>query len=623
MPNVSEPEELVEKAAQVRRLLATGQVTTQAAQQVVAELLEAVDAKASDYRDWLQLASQCFARLGQPRQAALTMALAAGPAAGLALLPMGQFAQERAYLLAAQAQGEPGKAKLLLAEAAQQCQAAGLLVSAALFYSQAGERGPAQEQWTRLLGLQVPVYERALIHTQLALLKQEQDAATVGEAQRHAALAGQLLEEVADDHETAGRRAQALDCYRVLAQLGERSGSFENLAEGCLGMLRIFKGERLVAEAQVAYDELLRLCSRHGEHELAAEQCRDAAQFLDRCGLPALAGEYLQQAAEALCRVAEARLHAGAERLAEHALLAAAETLSALAMPALLREVLLKLAALKQDPHERARYVRLAEQLPAANGKKPGPAAPKPATSESRRLPEVWSLDLLEWEALASPSAVALRLLLDPSRPELTRRHALLLLLSADRDDTRALSSEVRRQLVRSLGSQRVYEAVAPLARLYRESRERGAGPAESAVRVAIVDVLPKLPFPRSLQLVVEALTDPSEAVRSQAHGALARLGTGELLSTLSQLLSEPHEVAVKLAVVAALGRTADPRAVERLLQVFCTQGDPLRREARRGLLSLRDKSLRPLYARALLTVPPDRAQDLHVLIAELYPAGL
>ena len=93
MPNVSEPEELVEKAAQVRRLLATGQVTTQAAQQVVAELLEAVDAKASDYRDWLQLASQCFARLGQPRQAALTMALAAGPAAGLALLPMGQFAQ--------------------------------------------------------------------------------------------------------------------------------------------------------------------------------------------------------------------------------------------------------------------------------------------------------------------------------------------------------------------------------------------------------------------------------------------------------------------------------------------------------------------------------------------------
>ena len=106
-------------------------------------------------------------------------------------------------------------------------------------------------------------------------------------------------------------------------------------------------------------------------------------------------------------------------------------------------------------------------------------------------------------------------------------------------------------------------------------------------------------------------------------HGALARLGTGELLSTLSQLLSEPHEVAVKLAVVAALGRTADPRAVERLLQVFCTQGDPLRREARRGLLSLRDKSLRPLYARALLTVPPDRAQDLHVLIAELYPAGL
>ena len=61
----------------------------------------------------------------------------------------------------------------------------------------------------------------------------------------------------------------------------------------------------------------------------------------------------------------------------------------------------------------------------------------------------------------------------------------------------------------------------------------------------------------------------------------------------------------------------------ERLLQVFVSQPDPLRREARRGLLALRDGSLRPLYARALLTVPPDREPDLRVLIAELFPSGL
>jgi len=624
MAAVSEPEEIQEKAQKARRLVAAGQVTAQLLWYIVGELLQEVDAKASDYREWLSLASQCFARLGNPRRAALTLALGVGPQAALKILPVDDFPRERAYLLAAQARGEPAQAKRLLHEAAQHCQSAGLLVSAALFWLAAGERHRAQELWTRLLGQQVPLYERSLLHAQLALLGlSSEDGAAKGEGQRHAALAGQLLEEVADEHETAGRRAQALDCYRVLAQLGERSGSFENIAEGYLGMLRICKGERMVGEAVALYDELLRLAGRHGEHELCAEQSREAAQFLLRCGLPGPSRHYQKQAALALLRVAEARTQVGAERLAENALLSAADTLSALSEPELLREVLQKLAAHQSDPQQSARFGRLADQLTRESAAPVADPGQQPALAESRPLPEVWSLDLLEWEAAASPAAVGLGLLLDPSRPELTRRHALLILLYADGDETRMLSAERRLTLVRSLGSQRVYEAVAPLARMYRESKAQSLGQGESALRAAIVDALPKLPFPRSLQLVVEALADPSELVRSQAHSALSRLGHSELLSTLGQLLSEPHEVAVKLAVVGALGRIADPRAVERLLQVFCSHPDPLRREARRGLLALRDKSLKPLYARALLTVPPERAQDLHVLIAELCPSGL
>ena len=621
---VSEPEEILDKAQKVRRLVAAGQVTPPILPYIVGELLAEVDAKASDYRDWLKLASECFAKLGHPRRAALTLALGVGPEAALKCLPSDLFPRERAYLLAAQAKAVPGQASGLLHEAAQLCLSAGLLTSAGLLFQQAGEVTLAKDAWTRLLGTQPPLYERALLHAQLALLGSgESPSELVSEGRRHAALSGQLLEEVADGHELGGRRAQALDCYRVLAQLGERRGAFENIAEGFLGMLRIFQGERMVAEAVALYDELLRLAIQHGEHELCAEQCREAAQFLIRCGLPGPAGGYLRQAAQALLRVAEGRAQAGALRLAEHALLSAADLLSGLPEPGLLGDVLRRLAASQRDPHERARYTRLADKLPTASGAKPVEPVTKPAGQSSRGLPEVWTLDLLAWEAAASPAAVCLRLLLDPSRPELTRRHALLVLLYIEGDATQALPVEQRQRLVRSLGSQRVYEAVAPLQRLYHESLAQAERPGEATLRGQIVDALPKLPFPRALQLVVEALGDPSEAVRSQAHSALSRMGTSELLSTLGQLLSESREPAVQLALVSALSRVADPRAVERLLAVFCSQGDPLRREARRGLVGLRDKSLRPLYARALLTVSSDRAQDLHALISELYPSGL
>jgi hypothetical protein len=321
--------------------------------------------------------------------------------------------------------------------------------------------------------------------------------------------------------------------------------------------------------------------------------------------------------------VASGRLQAGAVRLAEHALLSAAELLSSGSSPTLLRDVLTQLAALVTDPIQRARYQRLAQAVPVPS-RLPVAQAVSPSGPTVGPVAEpVWSWDLLAWESAASPTAVCLRLLLDPSRPELTRRHALLALLYVEESDTDSLSIELRQRLGKSLGSLRAYDAVAPLVRLYRESLVRPDSLDEQSLRAQIVDAMPRLPFSSSLALVVSALSDPADAVRLQARGALSRLGTAELLSTLGQLFAESHELPVQLALLSALSKVADPRAVERLLQVFVSQPDPLRREARRGLLALRDGSLRPLYARALLTVPPDREPDLRVLIAELFPSGL
>lgn len=627
MQAVTDPDELPEKVEKVRKVVEAGQLSPQLFSYVVTELLVCVDAKASDYRQWLTWASQCAAASGQKLRAALLTALASGPKAALAGLPTEGTARERAYLLAAQARQEPVDASRLYREAAQQALSAGLVVSAALFFVQAGQAEEAQALWLRLLGGQQPPYERALFHAQLALLllpgKKDGDGA---DGVRHAALAGQILEEIADEYETKGQRALALDCYRVLGQLGQQSGSFENVTEGYLGMLRIFKGERLCSEAIRVYDELLRLASQAGEHELCAEQCRDAAAFLQRCGLHQAAQAYLQRAAESLIRVAEVRLQSGATRLAEHALLSAADLLSTLPDTPRLAQVLGQLAALRSEPTERARYERLVALL-----QKKGPVGDQPKDvaqakdqmSQAAALPEVWTLDLLEWEAGASPLLACLRLLLDTSRPELTRRHALLVLLFLDGGEPARLSEESLTQVVLSLGSLRAYEAIAPLAKLYRDARQQQGQSLGAALRGAIIEAMPRLPYPRALQLVVEALQDPSKAVVLVAQTALTKMGTAELLSAMGQLLSDSRDLAVKLAVVSALGRIPDPRAVERLLQIFVREADPLRKEARRGLVSLRDPGLRPLFARALLSVSAERAQDLHSLIAELFPSGV
>lgn len=635
---MSEPAELQRKVQLVRKALLGGPLPGAMVPFVVSELLSEVDCRSSDYKEFLLLASECFVRRQQPRRAALTQALASGADAALRLLPSDAYPKERAYLLAYKAQTQAdgtAESQALLVQAAALCQSAELFVSAALLWQQAGKLLAAKEAWNRLLGGQLPAYERALVHTQLALLggpvaggeagSPPQEQTLWAEGQRHAALGGQLLEEVADEHETAGRRAQALDCYRVLAQLGQQRGSAENLAEGYLGMLRIYRGERMVEAAMGCYDELLAHAERLGEHELCAEQCKEAAQFLARCGLRQRAAAYEERAAQALILVASGRLQAGAVRLAEHALLAAAELLSAGTAPALLREVLRQLSTLVADPTHSARYQRLAEAVvvPARATGAPKLSVPQRGPGEDAVTQPVWSWDLLAWESAASPSAVCLRLLLDPSRPELTRRHALLALLYVEDEDTLALSVELRQRLAKSLGSLRTYDAVAPLARLYRESLTLSASLEEATLRGQIMDAMPKLPFARSLALVVSALSDPSELVRSQARSALSRLGTTEHLSALGQLFAESQELPVQLALLSALSKVADPRAVERLLQVFLSQPDPLRREARRGLLALRDGSLRPLYQRALFTVPPDREQELRVLIAELFPSGL
>lgn len=617
--------ELEQKTQAVKKRLAVGPCGPELFAYIVTELLSAVDAKSSDYRAFCLLGSECASRIGQPRAAALLLAFAKDVAGALERLPANEAHVERAHLLWALARTDAKKKAALCKQAAQEASRAGRKVTAALLQKEAGDDDAALLEWEGLLRAGLPTYEQSLVYAQLALAKWNKDTPQArAEGRRCATLCGQLLEEVANEHETNGRNALALDCYRVLALLGKRGGAFENTAEGYLGLLRIVQTERLVGETVRLFDELFALAKQAGEHEFLAAEGQAAARFCQRFGLSSKATDYLRQAKEAFLAVAQARADAGSVRLAKHALLSALSMASVSGSAVSgggneLVELVQQVARFASDPTEAARFAVLAERIAqtptSAHSGSEAPTEDLDAGSASASIAiqeaEVWTTGLLEWQAQGLPDAVALPLVLDPERPELVRRHALLVVLSfAPRMDEQTLL-----KVVGSLGSLRAFEAVRPLERLFRESQSPGNDKAGARFRQAILEVLPRLPFPPSLELVVSALSDRNPQVQQAAQTAAVKLGTPELLGAFVQLFSETSELSVKRLAVGAFSRIGDARAIEQLLSVYLhAPEEVLRSDARRALLVVRHPSAKRLFEVALRQAGPERKDDLRLL---------
>lgn len=630
------------------------------------ELLAETDAPASLYDSWVSEAERLAQQLSDPRLAAYLALYRRDIAAARLRLPPDRFALElgHAVALAAELTSSPSAqapavsarrlfreaVRALHAEAAALFEAARRPVLAASAYAAASDPQAAIRCYHTLLhdgtgssseasaGGRAPLgpYEQALVHFQLALLMSEPPGQREG--QRHSAAAQQLLEAVADAHETAGEIDRALDCYRLYIHLGRALGRFENIVEGSVSTLRLLREERRTLDLLRAYEELLDACAEQREFHLAAGQCREAADLLTRLGLP-WASLYRRKAGEALLRAASDNIQRGGPaQLSESALLQAIAAFNALGDFEAVRLAFEQLAGLALPEPSRQRYHRLSQRYSVARLPEPTepppplPAALRPSARQSAPLPPIWELDLLEWQAAGDPAEVCLGLLCSLKSPQLTRRSALRLLLHAasekPADDAAALA-EQQRKSVEALGGLRCYEALRPLERLYGEQSASGSSagpgpkPAQGAARLdagnptpaarlrrAIVESLPRLPFRRALVLITRGLADPDLGVYAASLEALARSSYPEAVSGLIRLYRSQPELAIRRAILTALGHSHDPRAYELLLEVLCHEPEPTRGDALRllfGEMAEAGPILRPFVER-LATISTGKA---------------
>jgi hypothetical protein len=487
-------------------------------------------------------------------------------------------------------------------EAAQALAQAGLRVQAAVAWEEAKQPAKAAELWRSLIGdprLRDRPYERALVHFNLGMaLERARDGEDKGggaasESTAHLINAQRLLEQVADDYETAGERERAFDCYQILLKLGQDSGQFENLAEGYLNCIRILKEDGLKFYVLQYYEDFLELALARVEYHAAAQLYREAAEYALRAGLP-YHRYYLRRAADTWWREAERGIASGAPiELIENAYLASIDCLSLTGNFARVRETYQRLAALDLPERKRARYTEIPERYSGApNEEGEGLQFPQ-YLRQPRAYGDIWFVDLVEWEHDGDPERVAAAIVGDLRYPDGIRRRAVNLVLEmAAARQQGEVGPDTLAAVAQSLGELQSYAALSALERLYQH--------VETRVRRAAVRALRHLYFKRSFGLLGKGLADRETVVREAAVEALRGLHFAHAFHPLTRIFREHPDERVKSVALESIGRIGTIEAAEQLVGVIRQETGALRDVARRALALFDDADVVPILRQHL-----------------------
>ena len=473
-------------------------------------------------------------------------------------------------------------------------------MQAAHAWEEAKEPAKAAELWRMLVTdprLRDRPYERALVHFNLGMALERADQAgggeSKGEATAHLINAQRLLEQVADDYETAGERERAFDCYQILLKLGQDSGQFENLAEGYLNCIRILKEDGLKFYVLQYYEDFLELALARVEYHAAAQLYREAAEYALRAGLP-YHRYYLRRAADTWWREAERGLASGAPmELVENAYLASIDCLSLTGNFARVRETYQRLAALDLGDRKKTRYAEMPGRYAGApNEEGEGLQFPQ-YLRQPKAYGDIWFVDLIEWEHDGDPERVAAAIVGDLRFPDGIRRRAVNLMLElASARQKGEVGGEALVQVAQSLGELQSYNALSPLERLYQHP--------ETRVRRAAVRALRHLYFKRSFGLLTRGLSDPEALVRESALEALRGLHFAHAFHPLMRIFRDHPDERVKTGALEAIGRIGTIEAAEQLVGVIRQETGALRDVARRALASFDDADVVPILRQHL-----------------------
>jgi hypothetical protein len=237
-------------------------------------------------------------------------------------------------------------------------------------------------------------------------------------------------------------------------------------------------------------------------------------------------------------------------------------------------------------------------------------------------FPEVWHVDLVEWEQGGSASQACGDIVLNPSEwSEVVRRRAMLARLSALAVETppaqgqRGPGTDAWVKLAEQLALVELYTILSPLEHLHRRP--------EPEVRVAVVRALSRFLYKRTFITLREALSDPDGTIVQEAAKALEELRFPHAFDPLARIYRESQSPMVRASAVRALAKIDTLEAAEMLLGVIEHDGTQERLAAVEALKRARGQRFVELGKEQLKQLAgPARAAVREVLQARNVPIG-
>ena len=449
--------------------------------------------------------------------------------------------------------------------AAREMENAGLVAAAAIYKEKAGDFVAARALWSRLAQVTTggaDAYNGALVQFNLArCAKQCKDA-----RQAHDAIVAsvRLVEEAADHFESVGQRERAFDCFQVLVQIGRESGMFEDVLEGFVNCIRILREDHLKYFALQYFEDALAAARENKEFSAAATIAREVADYARALGMGPTSAHYVLQQAELWREVARQHKERGAPpEIAENALLAAILAFGEAGQYSRVGKLYEELATMELEPARTRHYARAAKRYEGVRDE-PLDAAPLPAhLKQDNQFPDVWHVDLLEWEQQGSAAEACAEILLDTHWPDMIRRKAMLARLTAFAvearpEDTSQPATAARVRLCEQLAQLGLYGVLSPLEKLFARP--------ERQVRIAALAAMQVLFFKRSFITVRAGLRDADPAVVEQAERATEALTFPHAFDPLSRIVREHARASTRAAALRALAKVDTVEAAEFLL---------------------------------------------------------
>lgn len=492
-----------------------------------------------------------------------------------------------------------------MAGAAREMENAGLVAAAAIYREKADDFRGARALWSRLaqvVGGGADAYNGALVQFNLSrCAKKCNDPRQAREATVSAV---RLLEEAADYFESVGQRERAFDCFQVLVQIGRESGMFEDVLEGFVNCIRILREDHLKYFALQYFEDALQAAKEKGELSAAATLAREASEYARALGMASASAHYVVTQADLWREVARQHLERGAPpEIAENALLAAILAFGEVGLYGRVGLLYKELATMDLEPQRRKHYARASARYEGVRDE-PIDTAPLPShLRQDNHFPDVWHVDLIEWEQQGSAAEACADVLLDKRWPDLIRRKAMLARLTAFAvegrpDDHSGPAVAARVRLADQLAQLQLYAVLSPLEKLFTRT--------ERPVKVAVLGAMQQLFFKRSFVTVRQGIRDPDPAVVGQAAKAVESLYFQHAFDPLSRIVRESPQLDVRAAALRALARVDTIEAAEFLLGVL-EHGAPADRSAAlEGLKRSRGARFVELARSAMSTTTPE-----------------